>query len=292
MKLLPLILLLTSCSYFEKHESKDVASDSRIDQLKAKYTQIYAEVEGALDQNTGWPSVADCDGTLWAGLACSVGLPVQIEKAEYAPGEIHRRPAPSCYNDTEGDVGSKSTISKDMLLGYKMCLWARKDLPALQRLADYGEKNDWIMGKPTELVSRVLLSGNGIGLLGRAIYALSSGSDDRYYRRLGYLFPKVEADFERHLQTHGILLQDSVDNSYNLTSINGEMLDRLTENANAFPTDPLFAAALGRFTGDQSNTITLLLEEKMKCASYARGEKPELYCKLLWLQAAGIILGK
>jgi len=290
MKLIPLLFLLTSCSYFEKNEAKEPSPDSRIGDLKAKYDLVYQEVESALDAATGWPSVSDCDGTLWAGLACSVGFATKIELAEYAPGEIHRRPAPSCYNDTEGDVGSKSTISKDMLLGYKVCLWARKDLPAFQRLADYGEKNDWIMGKPNALVSRVLLSGNGIGILGRAIYALSSGSDDRYYRRVSFLFPKVEADFERHLQTHGILLQDAVDTEYNLTSINGEMLDRLLENAELEPTNPLFAAALGRFTGDQSKTISLLLDAATPCPSYARGETPDTYCKINWLKAAKIVL--
>jgi hypothetical protein len=292
MKLLFLCLFLTSCSYFEKHDSKDPAPDARSEALKAKYDLIYEEVNNALDPATRWPGVNDCDATLWAGVACNVGFDTQISLAEYNPGEIHRRPYNACWTEENGDVGSKSTISKDMLLGYHMCLWKRKDLAALQRLADYGEKNDWVMGRPASLVSRVLLSGNGIGMLGRSIYVLSSGTDDRYYRRVGYLFPVVGEDFERHLQTQGILLQDSIDGGYSLTAINSEMLDRLLENANAFPTDSLFAAALGRFTGDQSKAITLLLEEKMSCASYARGENPEIYCKLLWLQAAGIVLDK
>jgi hypothetical protein len=186
-----------------------------------------------------------------------------------------------------------------MLVGYKACLWERKDLAAFQRLADYGERNDWIMGRPTSLISRVLLTGNGIGLIGRAIYVLSSGGDDRYYRRTGYLFPSVAQDFERHIQVQGILLQDRVDSAYNgpanLTAINDEMLTRLRENAAAFPSDYLFSAALGRFTGDQSKTIDLLLsfdDEDPKCSSYVRGEKPDLYCKLNWLQAAKIVLGE
>lgn len=295
--LLTICLFLTGCQYLVKHEGKKHDADmTQIEQLRAMYEDIYSEVENELDPETGWPSLNDCDGLLWAGLACNIGMPVKIELAEYSPGEIHRRPYDACWTADQGDVGSKSTISRDMLTGYMSCLWSRKDLAAFQRLADYGEKNDWIMGLPSTLISRVLLTGNGIGVLGRAIYTLSSGQDDRYFRRTGYLFPAVSEDFERHIQTQGILLQDAVDSAYNLTTaINEEMLTRLRENAAAFPSDHLFAAALGRFTGDQSRTIELLLSfdsDEPKCSSYVRGQKPDVYCKLNWLQAAKIVLGE
>lgn len=292
------LIFLSGCQYITKHEAKQHDADlTQIEQLRSMYEDIYSEVENELDDTTGWPSDRDCDGTLFAGLACSVGLPVKIELAEYSPGEIHRRPYEACYSEESGDLGSKSTISRDMLIGYMSCLWARKDLAAFQRLADYGEKNEWIMGLPKELLSRVLLTGNGIGIVGRAIYVLSGGSDDRYYRRTGYLFPAVSEDFERHIQTQGILLQDAIDSAYTLTTsaINEEMLDRLTENAAAMPDDYLFAAALGRFTGDQGRTIELLLafdSDEPKCSSYVRGEKPDVYCKLNWLQAAKIVIGE
>jgi len=290
-QILTICLLLTGCQYVTKHESKDSAPDSRIEELREKYQQIYAEVESGLDEATGWIDLKDCDGLLFNSLAGALGFPVDISLAEYSPGEMHRRPFKACWTESEGDVGSKSTISRDMLTGYMSYLWARKDLAALQRLADYGEKNDWIMGKPSHLISRVLLTGNGIGFLGRAIYVLSSGSDDRYYRRVGYLFPPVQEDFERHLQVQGILLQDSIDDGYKLR-INSEMLDRLIENAAKEPEDRLFAAALGKFTGDQSRTIDLLLSEVQVCPSYARGERPDVYCKLNWLQAAKIVIGE
>jgi hypothetical protein len=88
-----------------------------------------------------------------------------------------------------------------------------------------------------------------------------------------------------------------VDDSYKLglTSINDEMLTRLKDNAAAYPTDFLFSAALGRFTGDQSRTVELLLafeSESPKCSTYVRGENPELYCKIVWLQATKIVLGE
>lgn len=135
------ILLLTGCRYVTKHESKQHDGVDLSD-LKAKYALVYQEVENGSDDTTGWPSTQDCDSLLWAGIACSVGLPVQIDRAEYNPGEIHRRPEKLCYSDELGDIGAKSTISRDMLTGYMSCLWTRKDLAAFQRLADYGDKYD------------------------------------------------------------------------------------------------------------------------------------------------------
>jgi hypothetical protein len=287
------MLSISGCQYLTKHESKPAAENSKIDQLRLMQTEFTSEVNSGLDIDTGWPDNADCDATLWAGLACSIGFPVDISHAEYSPGEIHRRPVQACWTEESGDLGAKSTVSKDMLQGYLQCLWRRKDLPALQRLADYGESHDWIMGKPETLVSRVLMSGNQIGVLGRAIWVLSGNADDRYYRRMGYLYAQVAEDYEKHLQTQSILLQDKIDQDYALTlDINDEMLTRLQENADSFPSDYLFAAALGKFTGDQTKTIDLLLNEETPCPSYARGKKPDIYCKLIWLQSAAIVLGE
>lgn len=284
MKLLP-ILLLTGCGYFAKHESKEHSSP--VEELREKYEQIYQEVESELEPVTAWPSNNDCDGLLWAGLACSVGFRTEIQLAEYSPGEMHRRPYNSCYADESGDVGSKSTISRDMLTGYMSCLWTRKDLAAFQRLADYGEKHDWIMGKPSYYVSRVYLGNNLQGLLGRFIHVLSGGDDSRWYRRLPPVYQPVGADYEKHIQVQGILLNDAVTEQ---ESVNQEMLARLTENAASNPLDPLFSAALGRFTGNQEHTLNLLLNPDTPCPSYARGEKPDVYCKLIWLQAARIVI--
>lgn len=293
MKYLLFILIISGCQYLTKHESKAPVDNPKLEQLRLMQDEYSEEVENALDVNTGWPDNEDCDGTLWAGISCAIGFATDISFAEYSPGEIHRRPFQACWTEQEGDLGAKSTISKDMLTGYTACLVAKNDLGALTRLADYGEAHDWVMGKPETLVSRVLMSGNQIGLLGRAIWVLSGGADDRYYRRLGYLFPQVAEDYEKHLQTQGILLQDKIDQDYALTlDINDEMLTRLKENAELYPDDFLFAATLGKFTGDQNRTIDLLLKEEITCPSYTRGKKPDIYCKIIWLQSAAVVLGE
>jgi hypothetical protein len=280
-----LLLALTGCGYFEKHEAKQ--HNEETSSLERKHYEIYSEVEAQLDPVTGWPGLNDCDLTLWAGISCQLGMRTNILYAEYSPGEIHRRPYRACYTDQ--DMGSKTTISRDMLTGYMGCLIYKKDLPALKRLAEYGERNNWIMGRPEWYVSRVYLGTNLTGLLGRAIHKISGGSDSRSYRHIPTSHLPVTEDYARHIQVQEILLQDAV-SEIKTVSINGEMLQRLKDNARAEPEDPLFAAALGRFTGDQSHTLALLMRDEMPCPTYARGEKPELYCKLVWLQAAQIVL--
>jgi hypothetical protein len=282
LSLLISLVLIASCS--KEDNNKPEQHDDPIDELKSRYDLVLYDSINRLDPVTGWPGVNDCDGTLWAGLACSVGMPVKIELAEYSPGEIHRRPYKSCYTREQGDVGSKSTISRDMLTGYMACLIERKDLPALKRLANYGEKNTWIMGEPYDLVSRVFLGNNLIGLLGRSIYKLSNGDSDRIYRKLPTEYQSVSQDFERHIQVKGILLQSKITGS-----ITDQMLSRLKDHVNAYPDDHLFHAALGKFTGDQSKTIQLLSKEN-PCTKYVRGENPDLYCEINWLQSAKIVL--
>ena len=294
MNLIPFLLLLTSCSYLTKHEGKQTDASLPLDGLREKYNAVYQEVESELDPATGWISHIDCDSLLWNGLACSLGFPVNIELAEYEPGLMGRRPREphgQCFTEENGDVGSKSSMSRDSATGYLSCLWGRKDLLAMQRFATRSENNDWFIGIPKDRFFETNLYFNLAGLLGRMIYVASSGADDRYYRRTGYLYPPVEKDFERNIQTQGILLQDGVDAAYNLTTaINKEMLDRLKENAAAYPDDFLFSAALGRFTGDQSRALDLLLSDTLVCPSYARGERPDVYCKIIWIQAAKIVL--
>jgi hypothetical protein len=262
----------------EKKHSNDLGD------LQFFYDLTYDGVLNELEPDTGWVSNTDCDSLLFSGLACSLGMPVRIDMAEYAPGEIHRRPYNSCYTRENGDQGSKSTISRDMLTGYMACLIQTKDLDALKRLANYGEDHGWIMGEPSHMVSRVFLGANLTGLLGRSVFVLSEGQSDRVYRRTPTDYLPVYEDFERHVQVQGILLQERISGE-----ITGQMFERLQEHAYADVNNPLFVAALGKFNGDQKYTINLLLSQT-PCPSYARGEKPDLYCRINWLKAARIVL--
>lgn len=301
MPLLAMLILLTSCNALDLNRTKEPTSPGRASELESEYNRRLALYTGRTLATQGWPSDSDCDGTKWAGEACAGGAAVAIARAEYSPGEIHRRPGTACWNAGQGDVGSKTTVSRDILEPYMACLWRTGDLAGLQRLADYGEARDWLMGEPP-VDPRVYLGTNLIGLLGRMIYALSLGDDDRYYRRLFKIYPEVTEDYEQELQALGIQLQGEVTEELRaleldpslevqaLLDINDQMLARLEGLARADPDNAYFHAVLGVYTGDLARATELLLDAATPVPSYVRGDNPEAFAEAHWLLAARTVL--
>ena len=196
-----------------------------------------------------------------------------------------------CWTPEQGDIGSKSTVSKDMMTGYMWGWLAVGQAPPLQRLADYGVANDWVMGLPTSRPQEVELGDNLTGALCRAIYVLTDGADNRSHcRGKTSVYLPVFQDYERHVQTLGILLQGEVDagRPFVALDIDGEMLKRLKENVDYDASDALFQAALGVYTGDYDTATRLLLDQGYQCPSYVRGAAS--YCAVHKAFAAYIIL--
>lgn len=276
-------LLLFSCGKVDQKPKPGFASN--VDQLREKYERIKSDAARVFDNETGWPSRYDCDGTLWAGLAVAAGLDtVQIALAEYSPGEIHRRPAPSCY--VAGDQGSGTTISRDMLTGYMWGLWSRRDLAAFERLANYGESHAWKMGEPLG-DGRVILTGNGIGLLGRAIKKL--GGPEKIYRGIRPIYTKVD-DYQRHLMILGILLDGEVDEGsiqqVDITQGNKDLLQWATEQE---PENATAQAGWATYNdGNFDKTIDILLKDDFYVPGYVRGH--ENYRYVYWLFSAKLVL--
>lgn len=225
----------------------------------------------------GWPSLDDCDGLLWAGLSLAAGGDADLSEAEKAPGELHRRPGTECY---PGE--SASTISGDMIIGYLWGMWCTKNLPALQRLADYGLAHNWVMGEGP--ASRTVMRYNDYVLLAKMIYILSNGADVRRFYQLEPVYFDVTADYEEHLQVLSILLYTEVYGKIDTASFN-----RLTQLCTDNPNDALFQAACGLFSGVQTKAISLLTAPEVSYPTYVRGA--ETYKDVYWRFAARIVTG-
>lgn len=265
-----LLLSLVSCGYLHKVKPIKPQHENRIELLQAKYDEKLAAL------GSEWPSRTDCDALLWAGLSSAAGEHVDLSEAEYASGEMHRRPPPECYPDS-----SSSTISGDMLLGYMWGLWRNKDLPALQRLADYGEANHWTMG--TGLPSRVQMRYNDYVMLAHMIHVLSGGQDVRRYYSATPVYFDVTADYAKHLQALSILLYGEV-----YGSIDEASLSKLRQLCLESPADALFQSACDIYSGDVAASVSLLLDPNYAAPSYVRGAPA--YSTVHWLFAAKIIL--
>lgn len=295
--MLRLIIAIAALSCATK--SVDPKPGTPNEQLLAMYAVKVDKAKTSFDQTTGWPSATDCDATLWAGLAYAAGIDtVQLQLAEYSEGQIHRRPNPSCWDGE--DHGSPTTVSRDMLNGYMWGMWRANNLDAVRRLARYGETHLWKMGEPLD-DGRVVLTGNGIGLIGRMIKRL--GGPDKIYRHIPPLFTKVSEDYERQQLALGILLDGEVDidvqpellplgyeypGKYNQTGIKESARDLLNWLADESPDDALFQAAAATYSGNYDKAINLLLDENYRCPSYVRGS--DNYCLVHWLFAAKLVL--
>ncbi len=273
MKLL-LIISMLSLACGAEHKPKNAPASPAALELKARRSSWLLELKANSGLKTGWPRAQDCDQTLWAGEAKAGGAELDLDLAEYAAGEIHRRPLVlgECY-----PAESATTVSRDMLAGYMLGSFSGKDLGALQRLSAYGATHKWVMGVGDQ---RVVMTPPGQGLLARAIAKLSGD-------KLPGAFPAVclpvGADYEKHLQTLSILMEGDISGG-----ISPLCLWILKDNAKSSLGDALFQAALGAYTGSQDKATSLLLDDSYQCPSYVRPAFS--YCLVHKLYAATVAL--
>lgn len=282
MKHFFLLLILFSCG--KKHDESDFKVPLRIDNLRARYEEGIQKAKDTWDKETGWPDKDDCDATLWAGLGRASGVStVQLDRAKQADGKIHRRPGEPCWKDGK-DLGAKSTISKDMLLGYVYGMWRASDSSNLSYLFSYGRDHNWVMGDPfPEMASRVVLTPNGIATLCIALRKL--GGEDRQECKLPTIFASGSEDFEKHLAALGILLFGEV-----AGEIPSDAFQTLKDLAKENTRDALFQAAFATYdNGDFSTAVNLLLDGYVY-PSYVRSSPN--YELVHWLFTANLILRK
>lgn len=296
-KKLIIAAILPLLFYCGKKDVEQKPAKGEIETLRDKYNFKVSEAKEKFDKESGWPDAWSCDGTLWAGLARGVGIDiVKIGLAEYQPGQIHRRPTPDCW--TNGiDLGSKSTISRDMLLGYIFGSWKSGDWPRLQRLASYGGSHDWIMGEPWPAAAgEVLMTGNLIGLLGRILCGETDYCPD--YAKIPAIHSKSDKDYVQHLTVLYILLDGDVDSrardqhisrGTQLTNITQGAKDLLEWHKNQKPDDVLFNGAWHLYEdGDFSETVSMLLDPEMKYPEWT--ENKENFNITYWLLSTKLVL--
>ena len=246
--------------------------------LQALYETNLASYTTATVANHAWPSVTDCDGTVWAGTAALGAAPAWITLAEWNPGEIHRRPQASgeCY-----PAGSSSTVSRDDLVLYMAGAFDQKNTPALQRLNAYAAAHpaapaslgSW-MGEPHD-PNLTLMTPTEMTKLSRSI-GESGGVD---------LEAPGTADYQDNIEVEEILLSTAVNGG-----ANGWELALLESLEAQYPNDALFQAAKGVYSGDCTAAAQLLLASPTPIPTYVRGDEPVLFAQAWWLRAATLVL--
>lgn len=270
MKSIFLILFLILVSCGKSNEAKD-SFDSRKAEVEAVYDYYLNAAEEIRDEN-GWLN-RDCDGMIWSGkYAASTGVTgVNILAAEFdGSGRFGRRPAPHCWNEEEGDVGSKTTWSRDMgVAGLFPWAWRTKNLDALERHKEYGLSKLWKMGEPLD-DGRTVYTPQMIGLLYQTIYGL--GGENSILRNTPQTYPSGLDDYQAHLQIMNIWLRGEIEEELkgaSLTEISGTMLERVEEHTAREPRCWTYSAMAGIYRGTMEKTIDLILSGDFEC-SYVR----------------------
>lgn len=246
LTLLSVFFGFTSCGVCEEKPAKpsrgpiDAIMDTR---------QTYLELIKGVDDDHGFVESDRCDSLLFSGLAAYGGHDVAITAArDNETGRWHRTPYHDCYRNERRDIDasrrSKSTISRDMLVGAMWALYGAGDLGSLERLIDYGRRNNWVMGK---------------GSLDRTY--LTPAFQDTLYRMTGrtykgppYLWIDPRSEHQRNVVALHILLRGELEGS-----ISAEMLDLVREFKKDSPMNALFSYVWHRFSdGHQAETIELL----------------------------------
>lgn len=316
MKIILMVAALAACG--RDVDQKPPASDGRIDQVKEIYLERLNEAAGLRDPATGWLDLG-CDGFKRTALyAASPGVTgVDLRAAEYPnePGRFHRRPLSNpCWTPELGDVGSRTTWSRDMGMGLLAYAWAKKDLLILKAHADYGVAHPykweglpaWEMGEPFA-DGRAIYTPAMLGLVYQGIYALGGGhNDDRVWPNI---YTKGLTDYQAQLQMMDIWFRGEVAKALGdadampqpggdgdgddvagqgLLQVSGSMWDRIEEHHRREPLDPFYAYMWGLYGGDMSPAIESCLNLEMPLGEYARDRREVRLA--YWIFACGQLL--
>lgn len=175
--------------------------------MRTKYNQYIKWIKAHKQDKHGFIDTEYCDSLLWTSLVCcspdlSANIPAAFDKAT---GQWHRRPLDKpCYPDH-----TKSTISRDMLVGLLYWVWQndRKDIAT--QIVWYALRHFGFMGQAIDIKTWWGRCQIGPGLL--STYALLSG---KWYFWPLTLIPAdikipgaLPVDYGAHIQVLHVLLR-------------------------------------------------------------------------------------
>lgn len=258
MKLIYILLFLTSCGYFDKIKPKESnPNPTKVELLEAEYERRLRAYGSEL------PSTVDCDLLLWSSIAGVGGVDIDYMAFTDGAGRWFRRPSKDCFDS--GD--SRSDISNDQLSGLLWLLYVRNDYEEIGKLADYAEANKFVMGRGDE--GATILKANLQGILGRLA--------NRSYKNIRVPYLRG-TDYVRHIQVLQISLYAEI--SGGIPADNLRLLRGYDDGK-----DYAVAAVVAKYDGKTEKVIDLLLNPP-KPPGYVRGVNPKKLEEGRWLMWA------
>ena len=247
LKYLITLILLFNCATHRKNKTEYTSLQSEL----SRKSEVYSELVNSHRDEHGFIMTEKCDALLFSGLL-SASLPgtINILAARDDTGAWHRRP----NHDCSPSIGnSRSTISRDMILGLFWHLYKNKDLDtAIELIEDLRSNAYKLRGQGT--LGELLVNPSMLSTLAHIILKLDG---PRYPIELAMpaVFGKHDG-FVAHLTVWHILLRGEL-----LGEIPDSHFTILQWQKDRQPNNPLFQAAYNKYlTGNQTDSILLLLD--------------------------------
>lgn len=207
MNWLALILCVAACGVNAKPKDTKLEPTKK-ELVREAYVKRIESLKGV-----GWLTPDDCDGMIWsakAGVAPELGFDPTL--AEESPGRFLRRPKDKpCWTPEAGDLGAKTTWSRDMhVCGLLPWALLRRDRDLLERHIAYGEAHSWQMGDPLD-DGRTVYSPGLIALTYQARRTLGGADHGAIY--VPQLWQEGLVDYQAHLQACSAFLTLELDGS-------------------------------------------------------------------------------
>lgn len=250
---LALLLVSVACGESEKRKPEPEAT-------LEDTARIYLEAAKAAQGVSGFVEDSSCDSLLFSGLAGAAGLSVDLLAARRDDQRWERRPRSlgSCLEQGE----SKSSVSRDMLLGVLWWSWRERKLAVAEELLAAALRDNLVVGEwdgSVEGFNRVVVTPGLLGTMASVVYAL--GGSDVAARHIPLSSLAVPRGYQRHLHALHLRLRAEA-SCAEVPSCRPE--EQLTDSAKETlkgyakedPNNPLFPAVLG----DVSRASFLLTE--------------------------------
>jgi hypothetical protein len=232
-KILLILILLFSC------KSKDKPKPWTMHETMRDRTELYLDL---LEQDKDGFIMSDhCDSLLFTGLlaASNPKLNIDLLKARDSSGAWHRRPNKDCGPDVGN---SRSTISRDMMLGVLWWAYKTKNLKVLEELRD--SLHGLVLPGRGDVITRTMLP---VYYKTLVLLIQRLGGKKAPYVPLGDTFSK-KGGFVAHLNVLHIILRGQ------LGSITMDNFELLKYHAKRQPKNPLFVGAYILYLGLGPNT--------------------------------------
>jgi len=292
-----IIFCVTGCHWFKRENEPKPSNSADFDALRAKY-ELYKELTPKTFDDDGFILTEHCDALLHTSLLATTGvIPFDdLLKARDSDGRWFRRPSKDCLSTGS----SKSSISRDMLLGLMHAIMILKEKKVINELTKYASDKNWVMGEHDGSID-----GKNRVLLTPGFYNLMIDLRDWLHGSLD-IVPPEEEEMEQEREdipltdeelklVMGVRFTDHLDALSN--EIRGTIyggltdaeLDSIKRDLKEDPNNALYSALVSKYTnGNQKHAVDVLLREDLfpadrlptsaeRCNEYLwmHGEKPK-----------------